>query len=130
MSSRDYSTRGEMWLIWAVCSVIGAVLSIVRYDYIGVVIDFCIAAWFGLRFWEARRKTRKEWEEEYGVYDERDAAIDLRATRVTLAVGTGGMLVLCQYVFTETRDQLAVVGVCFVCIIAYYAAKEYYQNHM
>lgn len=130
MSSRDYSTRGEMWLIWAVCSVIGAVLSIVRYDYIGVVLDFCIAAWFFFRFWEARRKTRKEWEEEYGVYDERDAAIDLRATRVTLAVGTGGMLVLCQYVFKETRDQLAVAGVGVICIIAYFAAKYFFEKRM
>lgn len=130
MSNRDYSTRGEMWLIWAACSVIGAALSVVRYDYIGVVMDLCVGAWFFFRFWEARRKSRKEWEERYGVYDERDAAIDLRATRVTLAVAEGGVFVLCQYIFTETRELLAMVGLLVLCIIAYYAAKEYYQNRM
>lgn len=130
MSRRDYTTRGEMSLTWAICSVIGAVLSFVRFDYVGMAVDLSSAAWFGFRFWEARRKTRKQWEEEYGVFDERDAGIDLRATRVTLAVGSGAMFVLCQYVFTETKEQLAFVGVGVLCIIAYLVAKRVYEKRM
>lgn len=130
MSDRDYASRGSMWLIWAVCSLIGAVLELFRGNYMNAAIAVCFFSGFMTRYLSARRKSKKEWEEKYGVYDERDVAIDGLATKVAMSVMVGGVVLLSRFVLTTTREQFIILGLDVVGVAAYLVAKAYYERRM
>lgn len=123
----DYKYRGWFWLGVGALTLVGAIVHLAAGRPVYSDIVFILICGAGFVF--HRRLGREDWEERYGVFDERETDIRGRAARLTLKI----MGVLLYGAYRLIADQ-AVSGTLLAVVAlgagVYYLCQAVYDHKM
>lgn len=126
---RDFAFRGFNSAAWALLCVIGACVSLFHGSYLKMAVCLFLFAFCLLRFRKRRNMSEKTWEADRGRADERDADIDGRASKLTMLFGAYVLIAL-EILVADERIKYALLAFGTACVVVYFAAKAYFEEHM